>query len=88
MINAEDAKDAARDYAFRHKLGWSEKFTFIKTSSFDGVECYIVETSSEDAENKSWMEIETSTPVNIYVDVNTGKCFGHQFGNRGFNKGI
>lgn len=88
MINAEHAKDAARDYASRHKLGWSEKFTSIQTSSFDGIDCYVVETSSEDTENKSWMEIETSTPVNIYVDMNTGRCFGHQFGNRGFNKGI
>lgn len=88
MISLEDAKNAARDYASRHKMGWSEKFTFIKTAFYDGVECYIVETSSEDVENKSWMEIETSTPVNIYVDMKTGKCFGHQFGNRGFNKGI
>lgn len=87
MITEEEARNAARDYALRNRTGWSEKFTFIERGSMQGRDCYVVETSSIDVENKVWYEIETSTPVIIYVDESTGECFGHQFGNRGFNRG-
>lgn len=88
MVTAEVARNAARDYALRHRTGWSEKFTTIKTGFIEGRNCYQVHTSSIDFENKAWYEFETSTPVTIYVDAVTGKCFGHQYGNRGFRPGL
>lgn len=87
MITTEEARNAARDYAVRNKTGWSEKFTTIKMGSMQGRHCYVVETSNIDFETKVWHEIETSTPVIIYIDASTGEGFGHQFGNRGFIRG-
>lgn len=86
MIEENEALNIARVYAEQYKLGWSESDAKAMHASFDGKTCIIVNTADFDLNGVSWMEQRTTTPLKIYIDAMTGKCFGYEYGNRGIRR--
>lgn len=83
MITPGEAIAAAKAYVKRHKMGWSESDVQVVESDYGGIPCLVIHTATIDLEGICWLDQVTATPLKIYVNALSGKCFAYEYGNRG-----